>query len=126
MAQINESQEMPDEIPEEWEQRMDNGGRPYYVEIETGEWYRINSNSHTRINTNEKLSIILNKQKKEMADMAAAVDEQDALHDPGPALQSARNGDASMRNTLSPDSLPNGNISDKPARTPVESMDSVW
>ena len=136
VAKINELQEMPDEIPEEWEERMDNDGKPYYVDIKTGEWYRIKAKSHTRINTNEKISIISDKQKKEMADMAAAADEQDSVHDPGPALQSGSNGDTStaassstngsITNTPSPDSLPNGSISDKPRRTPVESMDSVW
>lgn len=42
-----------------------------------------------------KISIISDKPKQQMADMTAAADEQDALHDSEPALQSAGNGDTS-------------------------------
>eukprot|EP01084_Bolivina_argentea_P232001 391120_1 len=46
------------ELPQNWEKKTDEYGITYYVDTETGEWYRVNNKKHKRINTNEKLHII--------------------------------------------------------------------
>ena len=77
-VRINELGEMLDEIPDEWEQRIDNDGEPYFVDTKTGEWYRIDGPLRTRIDTNEKISIISDKQKKEMEDLQGDLDEHES------------------------------------------------
>eukprot|EP01083_Nonionella_stella_P275059 934104_1 len=62
---INEIQTLPPTLPESWEERIDENGKPYFVDTETGEWYRVKAKQHKRIDTSEKLSIITAESKKE-------------------------------------------------------------
>ena len=69
---ITEINQLPPEIPESWDERIDENGNPYFVDTDTGEWYRIVSDNnhriHKRIDTNEKLSIITAENKKQFAE----------------------------------------------------------
>eukprot|EP01084_Bolivina_argentea_P137142 241522_1 len=55
-------------LSESWEPRIDDNGEPYYVDTDTGEWYRIKGKQHKRINTNEKLSIVTENSKRQFDD----------------------------------------------------------
>jgi len=133
MSKINELQEFPDEIPEDWEEKTDNEGKKYYVDVKSGEWYRIKAKEHRRIDTNEKISIITTATEKEFKDMDQDHDHDDDERGSGPALQSASPPDNasaaspasastatrdSIGNTPSPDATPssNGNVSKNDSR----------
>eukprot|EP01084_Bolivina_argentea_P205135 350491_1 len=58
-------QTLASDLPQSWEERIDENGKPYFVDAETGEWYRVKGKQHQRIDTNEKLSIITAESKKE-------------------------------------------------------------
>jgi len=77
---INEIQQLPPEIPESWDEQIDEHGEPYYVDTESGEWYRVVGDAakgHKRIDTNEKLSIITAESKKEFDDQKEKMDEDE-------------------------------------------------
>ena len=67
---ITEIQELSvsDEIPEDWDRQLDHERKPYYVDMSTGEWYRVKANQHRRINTNEKISIITETTKRDFVE----------------------------------------------------------
>jgi len=75
---INELQQLPAEIPESWDERSDDHGNPYYVDTDTGEWYRLvdNAKKHKRIDTNEKLSIITAESQKEFDEHKKTIDAE--------------------------------------------------
>eukprot|EP01084_Bolivina_argentea_P249622 417964_1 len=53
----------PTKLPKTWDEKTDPNGHIYYVDTETGEWYRVNESKHKRIDTNEKLNIITEQSK---------------------------------------------------------------
>ena len=74
-AKINEINALPDSLPESWDERTDENGKPYFVDTQTGEWYRVKSKQHKRIDTKEKLDIITAESKKEYADNHEETDD---------------------------------------------------
>eukprot|EP01083_Nonionella_stella_P295774 1005112_1 len=76
-AKINELQTLPQEIPENWDERIDENGKPYYVDTVTGEWYRVRAKQHKRIDTNEKISILTAESKKEFDDQKDKMLDED-------------------------------------------------
>eukprot|EP01083_Nonionella_stella_P169059 572378_1 len=77
-AKINELQTLPQEIPENWDERIDENGKPYYVDTVTGEWYRVRAKQHKRIDTNEKISILTAESKKEFDDQKDKMLDEDS------------------------------------------------
>eukprot|EP01083_Nonionella_stella_P076727 209238_1 len=57
------------EIPETWDENIDKTGKTYYVDTETGEWYRISGKKHKRIDTNEKIDIVTAQSRKEFEEL---------------------------------------------------------
>merc|ERR1719356_2422088 len=78
-TKINELNQLPESLPESWDERLDEEGKKYYVDTETGEWYRVKAKQHKRIDTNEKLNIITAESKKEFDDYHES-DSESEIH----------------------------------------------
>lgn len=68
------------DIPETWEKNTDENGKTYYIDTETGEWYRFTDPSkkqHRRINTQEKTDMIMSLSKKEEEENLKKVKEDE-------------------------------------------------
>eukprot|EP01084_Bolivina_argentea_P260719 440372_1 len=62
------------DLPESCEKRTDENGEAYFIDTQTGEWYRVTAKQHKRIDTNEKLSIITAESKQAFDDQKKQMD----------------------------------------------------
>ena len=64
----------PEEVPAHWEARLDERGAFYYIDTQTGEWYRMNGKHHKRIDTQEKVFLVQAESQRELEEQARELD----------------------------------------------------